>query len=270
MASGAELWDSGRVESASSVDVAYAGRPLPPAAECEWAVQVWDEAGAASEWSEPARFRTGLAGWSAQWIGRDRVHDPADAPRRVTTSDPDRRPAHAARVPVPAPVVREPRRAAAGDALRHRARRGRAGAQRHARRRRRARAGLDGLPKRIEYAAHDVTELVRDGENVLGAILGDGWYAGYVGFDPQRRGNHYGRDPALLCELHLEHADGSVEVIASDAEWRGHDRADRVLGPADGRALRRPPRARPVGRPVTTAPRRRACRSSPSARSRCA
>ena len=35
-----------------------------------------------------------------------------------------------------------------------------------------------------------------------------------------RRGNHYGRDPALLCELHLEHEDGSVEVIASDAQWR--------------------------------------------------
>ena len=38
--------------------------------------------------------------------------------------------------------------------------------------------------------------------------------------NPLRRGNHYGEDPALLCELHVEHEDGSVQVIASDARWR--------------------------------------------------
>ena len=38
--------------------------------------------------------------------------------------------------------------------------------------------------------------------------------------NPLRRGNHYGEDPALLCELHIEHDDGSVEVIASDERWR--------------------------------------------------
>ena len=72
--------------------------------------------------------------------------------------------------------------------------------------------GWTDYRKRIEYAAHDVTALLRDGENVLGAILGDGWYAGFVGMNPLRPGNHYGEDPALLCELHLEHDDGSVEV----------------------------------------------------------
>ena len=55
------LWDSGKVASAATVDVAYAGRPLPPGAELAWSVQVWDEEGAASDWSEPARFRTGPA-----------------------------------------------------------------------------------------------------------------------------------------------------------------------------------------------------------------
>ena len=73
---------------------------------------------------------------------------------------------------------------------------------------------------RIEYAAHDVSALLRDGENVLGAILGPGWYAGFVGMNPLRRGNHYGEDPALLCELHVEHDDGSVRVIGSDESWR--------------------------------------------------
>jgi hypothetical protein len=61
---------------------------------------------------------------------------------------------------------------------------------------------------RIEYAAHDVTVLVRDGDNELAAILGEGWYAGHVGFDIKRAGAHYGTQPQLLCELHVEHEAG--------------------------------------------------------------
>ena len=70
------LWDSGKVASAATADVAYAGPTLPPGSEFVWSVQVWDEDGAASDWSEPARFRTGPAGWVAEWIGRDRTYDP--------------------------------------------------------------------------------------------------------------------------------------------------------------------------------------------------
>ena len=214
-----EFWDSGRVESSNSVDVAYAGRPLPAAAECVWTVQVWDEAGAASDWSEPARFRTGLAGWSAQWIGRDRIHDPAMA-APDSDDDPDR----LLRTLLGCPYLRRSFELAGGvrRATLYATARGLAELELNG-----TRVGDSVLApgwtdyrKRIEYAAHDVTDLIRDGENVLGAILGPGWYAGFIGFDPLRRGNHYGRDPALLCELRLEHADGSVEVIASDAEWR--------------------------------------------------
>ena len=70
-----------------------------------------------------------------------------------------------------------------------------------------------------------MTALLRDGENVLGAILGDGWYAGFVGMNPLRPGNHYGDEPELLCELHIEHEDGSARSIASDERWRRRPRA---------------------------------------------
>jgi alpha-L-rhamnosidase len=80
--------------------------------------------------------------------------------------------------------------------------------------------GWTDYRSRIEYAAHDVTELVREGANVLSAIVGDGWWSGFVGFDLKRAGAHYGTHPELLCELHLEHEDGSLEVIASDERWR--------------------------------------------------
>ena len=70
----ADLWDSGRVQTCESLEVEYAGPPLPPGTELEWTVEVWE--GERSEVSEPARFRTGLAAWTGKWISRDAAHDP--------------------------------------------------------------------------------------------------------------------------------------------------------------------------------------------------
>jgi alpha-L-rhamnosidase len=216
------LWDSGQVASNATVDVAYAGRPLPPAAACAWTVRTWDETGAPGDWSAPATFRTGPAAWSAQWIARDRTHDPGVP---VPGSEPDRDEYDdmLGKLP-PCPYVRRAFALPAGvrRATLYATARGLVELELNG-----ARVG-DGVlrpgwtdyRRRIEYAAHDVTGLLREGENVLGAILGDGWYAGCVGFDARRRGSHYGTDPQLLCELHVEHADGRREVVGSDAAWR--------------------------------------------------
>src|SRR5271166_1871910 len=70
----ADLWDSGKVASAASIHVAYAGRQLNSGAAAYWKVQVWDQAGAATEWSAPANWSMGLLhpeDWRGQWIGRD-------------------------------------------------------------------------------------------------------------------------------------------------------------------------------------------------------
>jgi alpha-L-rhamnosidase len=230
------LWDSGRVASADTIAVPYAGRPLPPASELVWAVQVWDAAGAASEWSEPARFRTGPAAWTAQWIARDRVHDPG-MPVPGTDKDLDPTDFMMRRIQ-PCPYFR---RSFAVDrgirrATLYATARGVLAVELNG-----ARVGDSVLAPgwtdydhRIEYAAHDVTDLVRDGENVLGATVGDGWYAGFVGMDPRRAGNHYGREPQLLCELHLEHEDGNRTVIATDGSWHAakgpHVYADLLMG----------------------------------------
>ena len=44
--------------------------------------------------------------------------------------------------------------------------------------------GWTDYARRIAYQAYDVTKLLNQGGNVLGAILADGWYAGFYGFDP--------------------------------------------------------------------------------------
>ena len=218
---GSPLWDSGRVGSSSSVDIVYAGRALPPASECWWTVQVWDEAGEPSPWSEPARFRTGLREWRAQWIARDERDDPGVP---VPESNSERAGDIMLERCRPAPFLR--RSFAVGRPVRR--------AMLYATARGLVELHLNGARvgdavlapgwtdyrKRIEYAAHDVTGLLADGTNVISAVLGDGWYSGFVGFGLKRAGAHYGTHPELLCELHLEYADGAHEVVASDERWR--------------------------------------------------
>lgn len=69
---------------------------------------------------------------------------------------------------------------------------------------------------RIQHQTFDVTDQVRAGENVLGAEVADGWYAGNVAmFGP----GHYGDTTSLIAELHLTYDDGTVEVIATDGDW---------------------------------------------------
>jgi alpha-L-rhamnosidase len=217
----APLWDSGRVESSDTVDIVYAGRALPPASDCSWTVQVWDEAGDASPWSEPACFRTALPEWRARWISRDDVDDPgvpvpaAESERAGDVMLARCRPAPFLRreFAVEGPVRRAMLYATARGLVELQLNGARVGDAVLA-------PGWTDYRKRIEYAAHDVTESLADGTNVLSAILGDGWYSGFVGVDVKRAGARYGTHPELLCELHLEYADGSREVVASDERWR--------------------------------------------------
>ncbi len=77
---------------------------------------------------------------------------------------------------------------------------------------------------RIQYQAYDVTKLLRLGPNEVDAVVGDGWFAGRIGMSqalhPQRleRGI-YGRKTAFLAQLELEFADGTRQIVSTDAKW---------------------------------------------------
>jgi len=75
--------------------------------------------------------------------------------------------------------------------------------------------GWTDYDKRVYYRAFDVTSMLHEGENVIAAILGDGWYSGYVGYKPER--DHYGKNLRLRCNLML---DGMNPVLATDATWK--------------------------------------------------
>src|SRR5512135_1481733 len=59
-AGAADLWDSGKVVSSASTQIAYAGKPLRSRQRAWWRVRVWDERGRASESTERAFWEMGL------------------------------------------------------------------------------------------------------------------------------------------------------------------------------------------------------------------
>ncbi|MGH3877478.1 MAG: family 78 glycoside hydrolase catalytic domain [Actinophytocola sp.] len=85
--------------------------------------------------------------------------------------------------------------------------------------------GWTSYPHRLRFQTHDVTDLVRPGENVLEVMLGNGWYRGRLGF----RGGQalYGDRLALLAQLEVTTVDGAVHVLATDEAWSA--RASGVL-----------------------------------------
>lgn len=68
---------------------------------------------------------------------------------------------------------------------------------------------------RVEYAVHDVTSLLAEGENVIGALTGNGWYSSRLMY-----GLSWGQVPALLSELRITYTDGSETIISTDDQWR--------------------------------------------------
>ncbi|MBC2594406.1 family 78 glycoside hydrolase catalytic domain [Ruficoccus amylovorans] len=77
--------------------------------------------------------------------------------------------------------------------------------------------GWTDYRKRVPYQSYDVSALVRPGENVLGAILGDGWYCGHISWLDRQQ---YGERPAVLVRLKISYADGRTRSIVTDEQWR--------------------------------------------------
>ena len=67
---------------------------------------------------------------------------------------------------------------------------------------------------RVLYLSYDVTRLLRPGENMLGALLGNGFYS----TDAARWVASYGT-PRLLCQLEITYRDGRQETVVSNEEW---------------------------------------------------
>ena len=108
--------------------------------------------------------------------------------------------------------------------------------------------GWSDYRKRVYYNTFDVTGLVQQGKNPIGAIVADGWYSGYVafglrsGWGPNRSGRtFYGKTPALRIQLEIEYEDGTTNTVVTDPSWRTsegflprHTACSRPLAHRDG------------------------------------
>jgi alpha-L-rhamnosidase len=209
------LWDSGRIASSQTCQIEYQGPQPQSRNPVAWRVRVWDNKGGVSDWSPPSHWYAGLRrpeDWGgAQWIA-------------------DVTPAENGVAPLPAPMFRKSFSTA--DA--------------HSRvvhaslwvsalglydlsingvrvRDRFLAPEWTDYTKRVQYQHYDVTKQMMDGENCIGVILGDGWYAGKIGLahivpnGPARA--IYGRKPELHLRLDLSFADRTTRTIVSDGSW---------------------------------------------------
>lgn len=206
------VWDSGRVNSDSSIHCAYDGPPLASGQRYYWQVRIWDQNGKASDWSEPAFWEMGLlsaSDWLVSWIEPDLQED-------VKKSE-------------PAPMLRRKFKVSG------RVERARAYVTSHGLYElylngRRVgdelfTPGWTSYNKRLQYQTYDVTHLLKSGDNAVGALLGNGWYRGNIGFSGQR--NFYGDRLALLLQLKITYQDGREEIIGTDQYWKA--RASPIL-----------------------------------------
>lgn len=70
----------------------------------------------------------------------------------------------------------------------------------------------------VQYQTYDITKLLIEGENVVGALLGNGWAKGRFGTFGEIN-TPYTDTFALLCELQITLEDGSVITISTNEDW---------------------------------------------------
>ncbi len=197
---------TGRVESDQSVLIPWPFPPLSSRQRVSVRARVWGRDGNVSEWSDLVSLEIGLlssADWSARFISPDWDED-------TTKSN-------------PAPYLRyefelhgeiksarlyitslgmykaELNGQVVGDHV--------------------FSPGWTVYDEHLRYQTFDVTAQLQDGKNAIGAILGDGWFRGRLGFGGGKK-NLYGKHLALLAQLEVQYADGSIECIVTDENWR--------------------------------------------------
>lgn len=78
--------------------------------------------------------------------------------------------------------------------------------------------GFTDYRHRLQVQRFDVTGLVVEGPNALGALMSDGWWRGQHGI--ARQVDSFGTTTAFLAQLHVTLSTGDVVVLATDETWR--------------------------------------------------
>ncbi|MGA1835650.1 glycoside hydrolase family 78 protein [Herbiconiux sp. 11R-BC] len=204
----ASVESTGRVDSTEQVFVRWPFAPLSSREAVTARVRVWASDASVSGWSAPLPIEVALLhpeDWAAEFVSPS----VEAAPEGV-------RPGHLLRAEFDldaGTAVRAARIHATAHGLYTLELNGRrVGDQELA-------PGWTSYRHRLRYQSYDVTELLRQGPNALGAELSDGWYRGRIGFHGGLWDN-YGSDLSLLLQLELTLQDGSLRIVPLDHRWR--------------------------------------------------
>jgi alpha-L-rhamnosidase len=219
-----DLWNSGKVASAESIQIPYEGKSLASSQQCFWKVRVWDENDHPTPWSQIATWSMGKlrpADWTAQWIcapGAGNANSSALGHAGLA------RPPTTAHAITSLPIFRRsfrltkpPTRAVlyicglgqyelhlngnkVGNTLLD--------------------PGWTDYRKTCLYQAYDLTDQLRPGENVIGVMLGNGMYN--VLATRGRYSKFVGSmgPPKLIGQLEITYGDGSSQMLGTDNSWK--------------------------------------------------
>ena len=216
------VWDSGRIPSQRSIQVRYEGTALQATQAYYWKVKIWDNHGYESTWSEVAYWQMGLItkqDWKgAQWIAYEDIpqaqRDPlpkSDKKDRYFTNNvlPLLRKSFGINRPIAQATLfisglghfeLHVNGNKVGDHFLD--------------------AGWTKYDKEALYETFDVSQQLQKGENVIGVMLGNGFY--YI---PPVRGRYRKQKgafgyPKMICRLHVVYTDGTTEDVVSNDTWK--------------------------------------------------
>ena len=203
-----DIWDSEKINSNDSIAIVYFGKNLQSFKKYFWKVMLWDENNKSGEWSCTASWVMGMLkknDWKAEWLCTyafpDKLSKNSSMPvfyyrKQFAVSKPIER----ATLYVSALGIYEPYfngKRVGNDYLS---------------------PGWTDYKKYAYYDAYDVTKKIKNGNNAIGCILTDGWYAGYFCWYNQK--SYYGNTPKFISQLVIFFEDGTKEIIGSDRSWQ--------------------------------------------------
>ncbi len=211
-------WQSGKIQGNKTFGIRYSGKPLKSFTRYFWKVRVWNQKGEISEWSQPSWFETSMmkpTDWKAQWISDQRPLPLNDEDFYKETPNPLLRKEIKLKK-----ELKSARLYIAGLGYSIAYINGqRVGDQ------------MLDMPwtqfaRQVTYNTFDVTSLLREGENAIGVMLGNGWYNPL----PIRMFQRFNfrealtvGKPCLKAQLKITYADGSSEMIGTDESWKSGD-----------------------------------------------
>lgn len=225
----ADIWDSGKVVSATSQDVAFEGKKLNEETKYFWKVRVWSNAKKASKWSDISAFRTQPSDLNPIWIGaitKADSHLPEGRNYHTATFNRQKKDAlinasdslsrRSIMLRKPFSVNKEIKEAVVYiSGLGHyelTINSKKIGNSEFA-------PLWTDYDKTVNYNVYELNiEELQKGENVIGVLLGNGMYNTlaeryskfYVGFGP----------PTLFFKMKITYKDGSSAIVKSDASWK--------------------------------------------------